>query len=256
MVSTPNLDIEHLQPNSDQPEVIVNDALDAFDAKITDVVVIDVGPSNTASLTQDQQAKGSIFDLVALSPGPSGPVTVDFAAFGMGNFTVINSCGQTATLQISGQSLTAPTIDPGIIGIFLSDGINVQPVAASSSSSGSGIVATLTASENIAAGALVNLHNVAGAAQMRNANATDNTKPAHGFVKVAVLAAAANKFYGAGQIDTALSGLTPGDVYYLDTASGGVTTVPPSSSGNLVQEVGQALSASQLAFWPKSGVTL
>ncbi len=256
MVSTPNLDIAHLEPNSDQPEVVVNEALDALDAKITDVVTISVGPSDTASLTQDEQAKGSVFDIVALSPGPSGPVTIDFAAFGMGNFTVINSCGEEATLQVSGQSLTPPTLANGANGMFLSDGINVQAVAAGGVSPTTGISGIVLASENLAAGAIVNLHTVAGVCKMQNANATDNTKPAHGFVKAAVISGHSGVFIGAGQIDSAVSGLTPGAVYYLDASAGGVTAVPPSSAGNLVQEVGQAMSAGALAFWPKAGVTL
>jgi hypothetical protein len=54
-----------------------------------------------------------------------------------------------------------------------------------------------------------------------------------------------------------LAGLTPGARYYLDAAvAGGITDTPPAGAGNLVQEVGVALSATELLFNPKVGVTL
>lgn len=125
MPFTPNLNIEHLDPNSDQPEVPVNEALDALDAKITDGVTIGIGTSTPVNVSQTDQAKGSIFTLAATSPGPSGAFTVQFAAFGMGLFSVYNATGQTATLKIAGQPLTAPTLAAGQRGIFQSDGVNV-----------------------------------------------------------------------------------------------------------------------------------
>jgi hypothetical protein len=125
MVNTPNLDIEHLQPNSDQPEVVVNTALDAIDAKITGTVPITIGATNIATLTQDEQAAGSIFVLTNASPGPSGAITVNFAPFGMGLFSVFNDTAFTATLRISGQSITPPTLLTNTRGIFQCDGDDV-----------------------------------------------------------------------------------------------------------------------------------
>jgi hypothetical protein len=115
-----------------------------------------------------------------------------------------------------------------------------------------GITATLAATENLAAGALVNLFTSGGACKMRNANATDNTKPAHGFVNAAVLSGANGAFTGASAIDTGVVGLTAGAVYYLDTSAGGLTTVAPSAGGNIIQFVGVALTATHLAFFPET----
>jgi hypothetical protein len=125
MVNTPNLDIEHLQPNSDQPEVVVNTALDAIDAKITGTVPISIGATNVATLTQDEQAAGIIFVLTNASPGPIGAITVNFAPFGMGLFSVFNDTAFTATLRISGQSITPPTLLTNTRGIFQCDGDDV-----------------------------------------------------------------------------------------------------------------------------------
>lgn len=108
---------------------------------------------------------------------------------------------------------------------------------------------SIEASEDLAAGDLVNLHTVLGEARMRLADATDTTKPAHGFVKAAVLAGALGKFYGPGQINDQLVGLTPGGDYWLSAATpGGVEAAVPATSLNGQQEVGQALSDTELLF--------
>lgn len=126
MTGSPNLDITHLEPNSAQPEVPVNDAIDKLDDKITGRVVVSFDAGNTVTLTQDQQALGSIFLLSTASPGPSGAVTLNFAAFGMGIFTVENETGFLATIKVTGQAGTLPTLAYKAIALFQSDGARVQ----------------------------------------------------------------------------------------------------------------------------------
>ena len=125
MTTTPNLGITHLEPNEDQPDVTVDEALDALDTKITGKVAIGVDATNAATLSQATQASGSMFVITSVSPGPSAAVTINFAAFGMGLFSVQNACGQTATLKIPGQPGVAPTLNENATGIFQCDGINV-----------------------------------------------------------------------------------------------------------------------------------
>lgn len=117
------------------------------------------------------------------------------------------------------------------------------------------IVAAIQASENISAGAIVNVWNSSGP-RIRNANATDNTKPANGFILASVTTGNNAIFFGSGQIITGLSTLTPGSTYFLDTSSGGINATAPSAAGNLVQALGVALSTTTLAFAPSLGVTL
>jgi hypothetical protein len=117
-------------------------------------------------------------------------------------------------------------------------------------SSGAGASASITASEALTAGDLVNLHTVTGAIRMRLADSTGTTKPAHGFVTASVLSGAAGTFLGPGQVNDALSGLTPGATYWLST-SGDVVSAAPATSAHGDQEVGQALSATELLFMPK-----
>jgi hypothetical protein len=111
------------------------------------------------------------------------------------------------------------------------------------------------ASENLAAGDKVNIWNDAGTAKVRKADATVAGKEANGFVLSAVTLGNNATVYFDGT-NTQLAGLTPGAVYYLATTAGGITTTPPSGSGNVVQRVGRALSATELTFEPGEPITL
>lgn len=79
---------------------------------------------------------------------------------------------------------------------------------------------------------------------------------AEGFVLTSVGAAASVDVYLTGTV-TGLTGLTPGDTYYLDTA-GGITATAPTldTSGDISQPVGVALSATELCFAPERFVCL
>lgn len=115
--------------------------------------------------------------------------------------------------------------------------------------------ALVPASEALAAGDLVNLWTDTGAVKVRKADATTAGKEAVGFVLAAVESAANATVYFDGSI-SGLTGLTPGARYYLATSAGGVVSTAPSSSGNIVQEVGYALSDTSLTFEPKASVKL
>lgn len=117
---------------------------------------------------------------------------------------------------------------------------------------------TIIASENLTAGNLVNIWTNAGVTNVRKADATTAGKEANGFVLSAVTANGSNTIavYRSSQSNTQVSGLTPGASYWLATTAGGVTATPPSASGNVVQYVGKAISATVLAFDSKSPIVL
>lgn len=106
------------------------------------------------------------------------------------------------------------------------------------------------ASEAIGYGSMVNLYNNAGTLNARNANATDNTKPCHGYCNEAGGNAGAGAFTEvivlSGMIIT--SGLTPGTRYFLSTTNGLITATAPVAAGNISQVIGFALSATELLF--------
>lgn len=115
---------------------------------------------------------------------------------------------------------------------------------------------SIVSSENLAAGNLVNIWSDVGVTKVRKADATVVGKEANGFVLAAVTAPAAAVVHRISQSNTQMSGLTPGSSYYLHTTAGGVTSTPPSASGNIVQYVGKAFDATTLIFDPKNYIVL
>lgn len=115
---------------------------------------------------------------------------------------------------------------------------------------------TITASENLASGAKVSVWDDAGTRKARNADATAAGKEADGFVLEAVASGQPATVYFEGR-NTALTGLTVGARYYLSASTpGAVTATPPSGSGNVVQYLGKAVSATSVAFEATDGVIL
>ena len=107
---------------------------------------------------------------------------------------------------------------------------------------------SIEASETLVAGDLVNVWNDAGTPKVRKADATTAGKRAHGFVLSGYTATQSATVYFEGHV-TGLSGLTGGDVY-LSTTAGGTTNTAPVGSGNVVQRVGTATSATTVNFEP------
>ena len=104
---------------------------------------------------------------------------------------------------------------------------------------------TIAASESLAAGDWVNVWNSTGA-KVRKADATTAGKEAHGFVLAAVSSGANALVYFEGT-NTQVSGQTPGPVFLQTTAGTGGATIP-SASGNVVQNLGVAVSATEVNF--------
>lgn len=105
--------------------------------------------------------------------------------------------------------------------------------------------AEIEASEALAAGDFVNIHNDSGA-KVRKADATAAGKEAHGFVLESVSSGNDATVYFEGS-NTQASGLTPGIVFLQTTAGTGGATAP-SAAGNIVQRLGVAYSATEVSF--------
>lgn len=98
---------------------------------------------------------------------------------------------------------------------------------------------TLTAAEALDAGMFVNIYEDVGVAKMRKASSVF-AREAHGYVKVDVPNGNPGVAWFAGE-NEALSGLIPGQEYWLSN-TGGVQDTPPVSTGQIVQVVGVAIS--------------
>lgn len=112
--------------------------------------------------------------------------------------------------------------------------------------SGVGEQIVLDASENLSTKSAVNIWDDSGTAKVRQANATDNTKPADGFVQAAVTSGNPATVIPVPTNVASVAGggaLTPAAKLYLSTTDGQVTETPPSTSGNVVQQLGIAITA-------------
>lgn len=107
--------------------------------------------------------------------------------------------------------------------------------------------ASITASENLAAGDFVNIYNDAGDAKARKADASTSGKYAHGFVLAAVDSGDPAVVYFEGP-NTQVTGATPGEVFLSATTAGGFTSSAPSTAGQVVQKIGVATSATSINF--------
>jgi len=108
---------------------------------------------------------------------------------------------------------------------------------------------SITASEALSAGDLVNLWDDGGVSKCRKADAS-NGRPAHGFVLSPVSADASATVYFEGTI-TGLTGLTVGSQYNLSaTTPGGISTTIPTAVGQIYQPIGYAISTTELTFEP------
>ena len=115
--------------------------------------------------------------------------------------------------------------------------------------SGLNVPRSFFASEAISARDLVNIHNNAGAANVRKADASTASaaKQAHGIALAgAAQSAQCSVLLGVG-IVSGFSGLTPGVTYFLSAATpGGNTATPPATAGHSLQPIGIATSATEI----------
>ncbi len=111
----------------------------------------------------------------------------------------------------------------------------------------------IVASEALAAGDFVNIHNSTGA-KARKADASTSGKEAHGFVLSAVANAANATVYFEGA-NTQVTGQTAG-VVFLSASTPGAAAAAPSGTGQVVQRLGIAVSATEINFEAGLGILL
>jgi hypothetical protein len=113
---------------------------------------------------------------------------------------------------------------------------------------------TVTAGETLAAGDLIYIDS---AGEAFKADANSEAKEAVGFVLAGITAAATGTAYFGSGLVSGLTGLTPGARYFLSaTTPGGISTSTPSGSGDIVQQVGKAVSSTELYFEPQQSILL
>lgn len=144
--------------------------------------------------------------------------------------------------------LSIPLAEPGDVDHFIA--IQNGELRRADVPTGSGEADTdeIMASEDLEAGDFVNIWNDGGIAKVRKASANTEGKRAHAFVLVPVSSGAVATIYYEGP-NTALSGLTPGSTYFLNSTNPGKVTSSTGlslESGHIVQELGVAISATKI----------
>ena len=114
---------------------------------------------------------------------------------------------------------------------------------------------TIEASEALSAGDAVNIHVESGNLRVRKADASAAGTAAHGFVAQAYNDGDDATVYMRGA-NTNVSGLTPGSTVFLSETAGSLTTTAPTTAGSIVQQVGFAISATQVEFHAEPPVVL
>lgn len=138
---TNNLDLDQLADNQSQKTVTINDQSGQLDAAITAELSVVITNTNAATLTAEQLRRNVAFSLDEGSPVPDGAITITVpSAIIRGLFFVRNTTSFTATVTISGQSLSAPTVAAGETGLLYSDGTNVLAVSTAGGGGGGSTV--------------------------------------------------------------------------------------------------------------------
>ena len=106
--------------------------------------------------------------------------------------------------------------------------------------------AEVEASEALADGDYVNIWDDGGSAKVRKADASTAGKHAHGFVLASVSQGNNATVYFEGP-NSHVSGQAAGDVF-LSTTPGAGTSTAPTGSGNVLQRIGYAVSATEVNF--------
>ena len=103
---------------------------------------------------------------------------------------------------------------------------------------------SLVTSESLVAGDFVNIYDNGGTPTARKANAGAVGTRAHGFVLAASTTPDAAQVYFEGN-NNQLTGQTGGTGLFLATSAGDVSATAPTETGEIVQKLGIAVSATQ-----------
>jgi hypothetical protein len=119
---------------------------------------------------------------------------------------------------------------------------------------GASLSKLMPAYEFLNQGDFVNVLNDSGFAKVRKTRVNITGGDADGFVLENASIGNNVRVFFAG-INSFMTGLTPGSVYYLDPSNpGGVISTSPSLTGQVVQRIGRSLSTTELAFNPNEPV--
>ena len=118
MPDTPNLGITHLASAQSQPEVPINDALNALDSNLTEILDVDCSAGGTISVSEGNfQAQITL----RLTGSPAGSFTLQLPSVRR-LFLAWNQSGQSATVQQTGSPGDTESLADGDAALFIANG--------------------------------------------------------------------------------------------------------------------------------------
>lgn len=180
---------------------------------------------------------------VTLIPGTTNTLTVTLQ---------VNELPTRNVLNASGQGMTPRDLMSGCAYdlIYLTSLSAFKVLAAARYGNHDTVTVTVSEAAGFTAGQWVSLFDSSGF-KVRLADATDGTKLVNGYVAQAFADAASALVFLDGE-NPFESGKTAGQIQYLSTTAGELTTTKPSTTGNAVQEVGISLSGSNVKMAVKA----
>jgi hypothetical protein len=124
-----NLSLSQVAAAQNQKEVTINDQAGQLDAALTAVLTVTVDDSNAATLSAEHFRRAFFFVITEDTTPPDGAITITVPAVVRGLFKVINHTAQAVSVEVAGQSETAPSIAPGEAAILSCDGADVRSAA-------------------------------------------------------------------------------------------------------------------------------
>lgn len=122
-MASPNLGIVHLASLSEQPEVVVNAAIDKLDRSENDSITYTVAGN---VIVTSSEATENFMHILDGTPGAGFDWTMPNAKR---KFAVQNDSGQTATIKAAGGGLTVALLT-GKVQHFWTDGSDIKALAA------------------------------------------------------------------------------------------------------------------------------
>lgn len=121
-----NTGYQELTAGQANKEVTVNSNFALFDGLLTGQLSVTISTTSPVTISSQDYYDFCIYTLDDdVSTPPTANFTVQVPATTRGIFVVQNNTSYTATIEISGQAITPPTLAAGEVSQLDSDGVNV-----------------------------------------------------------------------------------------------------------------------------------
>ena len=128
-MTTQNLNLPEFADGQDNPDIPINTGLNVFDAKVCEILVIDIGADAnlniTASGSAPQQWQNGGFEITDVGAAMTAARDIILPNLELGFYVLYNNTGSTFTLTLIGATGTGIAVADGTRAILYCDGTNV-----------------------------------------------------------------------------------------------------------------------------------